>query len=110
VDWRLLEVVQGKQLAHLEEEQMLDAVKHKIVFFWLTHGFLRRIAKRYPEYFEKVFINDITDNRNCRKIMKLRYMGDTQMKFEAIAIEMKTDPRNVFKYHKKVIDTIISGS
>ena len=88
---------------------MLDNVKHKIVFFWLTHCFLRRLAKRYPEYFEKVFINDLTDNRNCRKIMKLRYMGESQMKFEAIAIEMNTDVRNVFAYHKRVIDQIITG-
>lgn len=88
---------------------MLDNVKHKIVFFWLTHCLLRRLAKRYPEYFEKVFINDLTDNRNCRKIMKLRYMGESQMKFEAIAIEMNTDVRNVFAYHKRVIDKIITG-
>ena len=88
---------------------MLESAKHNVVAFWLTHCFLRRIAKRYPEYFEKVFINDITDNIICRKIMKLRYMGDTQMKFEAIAIDLKMDTRNVFKYHKKVIDLIISS-
>lgn len=87
---------------------MLDRVKHKIVFFWLTHCFLRRIAKRYPEYFEK-WIKDTTDNRIARKIMKLRYMGDTQLKFEAIAYEMNMDLRNVFTYHKKVIDEIISA-
>lgn len=88
---------------------MLESAKHKVVAFWLTHCFLRRIAKRYPEYFEK-WINDLTDNRNCRKIMRLRYMGDTQMKFEAIAFEMNTDVRNVFLYHKKVINLIISNN
>lgn len=88
---------------------MLESAKHKVVAFWLTHCFLRRIAKRYPEYFEK-WINDLTDNRNCRKIMRLRYMGDTQMKFEAIAFEMNMDTRNVFKYHKYVINLIISNS
>ena len=87
---------------------MLDSVKHKVVAVWLTHGFLRRIAKRYPDYFVS-WINDLTDNRNCRKIMKLRYAGDTQMKFEAIAYEMNTDIRNVFMYHKRVIDKIIMG-
>lgn len=86
-----------------------NSLSYKIISFWLTHCFLRRIAKRYPEYFEK-WINDITDNRNARKIMKLRYMGDTQMKFEAIAYEMNTDVRNVFTYHKKVINAIISNS
>ena len=42
--------------------------------------------------------------------MKLRYIGDTQMKFEAIAYEMNMDTRNVFSYHKRVIDLIISNS
>ena len=87
---------------------MLDGVKHKIVFFWLTHCFLRRIAKRYPEYFTQ-WVNEITDNRICRSIMALRYMGDDPLKFEAIAYEMNMDIRNVFSYHKKVIDKIISG-
>ena len=87
----------------------MESVKAKAVSFWLTHCYLRRIAKRYPEYFEKQ-INDLTDNAICRKIMRLRYMGDTQMKFEAIAYEMNMDTRNVFSYHKRVIDLIISNS
>ena len=90
-------------------EKVLESVKYKIVWFWLTHGFLRRIAKRYPEYFEKIFINDIVDNRNCRKVMKLRYLGESPLKFEAIAIEMNMDVRNVFSYHKAVVDKIILG-
>lgn len=36
-------------------------------------------------------------------------MGDKQMKFEAIAIDMRTDVRNVFSYHKIVVDKIITG-
>lgn len=85
----------------------MENAKRKIISFWLTHGFLRQIAKRYPEYFEK-WINDLTDNRNCRKVMLLRYTGEP-LKFEAIAFEMNTDVRNVFSYHKKVIDLIISN-
>lgn len=87
---------------------MLDAVKHKIVFFWLTHSYLRRIGKRYPEYF-KHRINDLTDNLTTRKIMIMRYTGDTPLNFETIAIDLNMDLRNVFKHHKKVIDKIISG-
>ena len=87
---------------------MLDQLKRRVIFFWLTHGFLRRIAKRYPEYFEN-WINDITDNRIARKIMKLRYMGESPLKFEAISIDMNMDLRNVFSYHKKVIEAIISA-
>lgn len=85
---------------------MQDA-KSKIISFWLTHGFLRQIGKRYPEYFKK-WIYDLTDNRNSRKVMLLRYIDG--LKFEAISYEMNTDVRNVFMYHKKVIDLIISNS
>lgn len=86
---------------------MLEVAKRKVIFFWLTHDFLRRIAKRYPEYFTQ-WINDITDNRNCRRVMKLRYIDN--LKFEAVSYEMNTDIRNVFAYHKKVVDRIISSS
>lgn len=86
---------------------MLEVAKRKIVFYWLTHDYLRRIAKRYPEYF-KNWIKDLTDNRNAIKIMELRYVDN--LKFEAIAYEMNTDIRNVFSYHKKVIESIISSS
>lgn len=85
---------------------MLEESKNKILSFWLTHIYLRRIAKLYPKHFEEL-IKDITDNRNCRRVMLLRYMGDSPLKFQAIAYEMNTDIRNVFKYHKKVIDLII---
>ena len=88
---------------------MLTAVQRKIVSFWLTHGFLRRIAKRYPEYFEH-WINDLTDNLTCRKVMKMRYMSDPQKTFEVIGLDMGMDTRNVFKYHKQAIDLIISGN
>lgn len=86
----------------------MESVKHKIISFWLTHIFLRRIAKRYPEYFDR-WIKDITDDNTKRKIMKLRYAGDNPMKFEAIAYELNIAPRRVFEKHKKVIDRIIGG-
>lgn len=84
----------------------MEKIKRDIIAFWLTHGFLRRIAKRYPLYFEN-WMRDLTDNRNCRKVMKLRYLQN--LKFEAVAYEMNIDVRNVFLYHKQVIDLIISG-
>lgn len=84
----------------------MDKIKRKVVFFWLTHGFLRRIAKRYPEYFE-TWMKDLTDNANCLRVMKLRYIDN--LKFEAVAFEMNIDLRNVFTYHKKVLELIISG-
>jgi len=89
-------------------QEVVEAVKRKIIFWWLTHCYLRNIAKRYPDHFVKS-INDLTDNPICRKIMRLRYMGESPLKFDAIAIDMKMDVRNVFSYHKKVIDKIITG-
>ena len=86
----------------------MESVKRKVISFWLTHIFLRRIGKRYPDFFNN-WIKDITDSRNQRKIMALRYAGDTPMKFEAIAVELNTTPRRVFEQHKKVIDRMISG-
>ena len=88
---------------------MLEKIKRDVIAFWLTHGFLRRIGKRYPDSFENM-INGLTDNEKCRRVMKLRYTGEKQLKFEAISYEMNTDVRNVFMYHRQVIDKIISGT
>lgn len=86
----------------------MERAKHKIIFYWLSHSYLRRIGKRYPEYFEKM-IADVTDSYNARKVMRLRYTGDYQMKFEAIGIEMGLATTTIFEYHKKVVDALISG-
>ena len=85
----------------------MELVKRTIVVFWLTHIFLRRIGKRYPEFFNS-WMADLTDNRTQRRIMAMRYTGDTPMKFEAIAIELNISTRRVFEHHKKVIDRLIS--
>ena len=87
----------------------MENVKHKIISFWLTHVFLRRIGKRYPEYFYK-WICEITDDTKARSIMSIRYTREEQIKFESIAIILNMSPRRVFEKHKKVIDRIISGS
>ena len=87
----------------------MENVKCKIVSFWLTHIFLRRIGKRYPDFF-KQWIAEITDSRVQRKIMTLRYTGDMPMKFEAIAIELNSTPRRVFEQHKKVINRLVLGT
>ena len=86
----------------------MENVKHKIIAFWLTHLFLRRIGKRYPEYFTK-WMADLTDDKTARKIMAMRYVGEDPMKFEAIAYELNIAPRRVFEKHKKIIDRIISA-
>ena len=97
-----------KQKQRVTLRTIPKVVRDKIISFLLTHCYLRQIAKRYPDHFKEL-INDITDNRNCRRVMSLRYMGESPLKFEAIAYEMNIDVRNVFAYHKKVIDKIVSG-
>lgn len=84
----------------------MQNAKRKIISFWLTHIFLRRIAKRYPEYFMR-WIKDLTDDATTRKIMELRYMGDNPMRFEAISYKLYLAPRRVFEKHKSVIDRMI---
>ena len=92
----------------------MENVKHKIVSFWLSHFFLRRIAKRYPDFF-KQWICDITDNRLERRVALLRYYGDDEDKevlplsFPKIAIKLNTVERNVYLYHQRFIDRLISG-
>ena len=85
---------------------MIKNMKRKIISFWLTHIFLRRIGKLYPDYFKK-WMEDLTDDSTARKIMTLRYVGPNPMKFEAISYEVYVSPRRVFEKHKAVIDRII---
>ena len=87
----------------------METAKRKIIAFWLTHIFLRRVGKRYPEYFAS-WIKDLTDDKQARKIMWLRYACEDQQKFEAIAFDLNISPRRVFEKHKSVIDRIIGGT
>ena len=86
----------------------MEKVKYSIIYFFFTHFFLRRIGKKYPDFFKK-WMADTTDSKPQRRVMELRYTGDTPMKFEAIAIKLGISPRRVFELHKKVLDVLISG-
>ena len=85
----------------------MDAIKNKIVYLFFIHIFLRRIGKRYPEFF-KAWIEDYIENPTERRILMMRYTGTTKMKFAAIAIELGMDQSNMFKYHKRAIERLIS--
>lgn len=85
----------------------MEEAKHKIVYFWLTHFFLRRIGKRYPDFFKR-WVYDNIENNTERKILLMRYTGESQMKFFAIALELKLDESNLFKYHKRAVNKLIS--
>ena len=84
----------------------METLKRKIISFWLTHIFLRRIGKRYPDYF-KQWIVDLTDDNMTREIMYQRYLIKTPKKFEAIAIDLNIALRRVFEKHKRIIYRII---
>ena len=85
----------------------MNTVKYKAVFWFFTHMFLRRIGKRYPDFF-KQWVRGVTDNPLEREVMFLRYMGDKQTEFKEISSKMNIDERRVFRYHKKIVDLLIS--
>lgn len=84
----------------------MEDLKQKIIYFWLTHFFLRRIGKRYPDFF-KQWVTDNVENNIGRRILILRYTGESQMKFSAIAIQLGLDESNMFKYHKKAVNSLV---
>lgn len=86
----------------------MDAIKHKVIYLFFTHMFLRRIGKRYPAFF-KDWIYDYIENSTERKILIMRYTGESKMKFSAIALELNMDESNLFKYHKRAVEHLISA-
>lgn len=86
----------------------MDAVIHKIIYFFFVHVFLRRIGKRYPDFFE-VWVEDYVKNPRDRRILIMRYTGKHRMKFTAIAAELGVDESNLFKYHKRAVEALISA-
>jgi hypothetical protein len=85
----------------------MNSLKYKAVYWFFTHIFLRRIGKRYPDFF-KQWVRGVTDNPLEREVMFLRYMGDKQTEFKEISSKMNIDERRVFRYHKKIVDLLIS--
>lgn len=83
----------------------MDAIKNKVVYLFFIHVFLRRLGKRYPDFF-KQWVNDYIENRIERRVLIERYTGDTKKKFAAIAIDMGMDERNVFRYHKRAVERL----
>lgn len=86
----------------------MENIKYKVVYLFFTHIFLRKIGKRYPEFFKK-WVFDYIENTTERKILIMRYTGESKMKFSAIAIELGLDESNMFKYHKRAVEHLISG-
>ena len=79
-------------------------MKDKVINFWLTHHYLRKVGKRFPKFFMEL-IDYVTDNINEKRVMTERYINGK--KFEVIALDMNVDVRFVFRLHKKVIDKLV---
>ena len=90
----------------LTKVDAMDFVKQKVVYFFFIHVFLRHIGKKYPDFFKRWTADNITNKRD-RQILLMRYTGETRMKFAAIAAELGIDESNLFKYHKRAVETLI---
>lgn len=53
----------------------METIKNKVIYLFFTHVFLRRIGKRYPEFF-KSWISDYIENQTERRVLVMRYTGD----------------------------------
>lgn len=80
--------------------------ERKVVYDFFIHEFLRRIGKRYPDFFNR-WVADTTDNLTERRILGHRYTGDTQMKFPAIALTLGIDPSYMFRRHKNAAERLV---
>lgn len=87
---------------------MMKAVGHKIIYTFFVHILLPRIGRRYPDFF-RMWVDDYVKIQRDRKILMMRYTGNPRMKFTAIAAELGVDESNLFKYHKRAVEEMISA-
>lgn len=78
--------------------------KDKIIALWL-HIWLKRIAKRYPDFFEQI-LKDVVDSDKARIIMRARYLQ--RLKFKQIPDIVNLELRQVYKIHQDIIKHIIN--
>lgn len=86
----------------------MDVIKHTVIYWFFVHVLLRRIGKRYPEFF-KDWISDYVSKPRDREILIMRYTGKDRMSFTAIAAQLHVDESNLFKYHKRAVEELISA-
>ena len=79
-------------------------IKNEVIRYWLTHYYLRKIGKRFPDFFIKL-IDEVTDNYNEKRVMKERYVNGK--KFEVISLDLNIDISYVFRLHRQVIEKLI---
>ena len=87
-----------------EEVVVERLVKDKVISLWL-HIWLKRIAKRYPQFFLQM-IDDVVDSDKGKKIMIARYID--KKKFKQIPEIVNVEERQVYKIHQQIIDELIN--
>lgn len=82
----------------------MQLAKDKIIALWL-HIWLKRIAKRFPDFFEQI-LTEIVDDDKAQAVMHARYIQ--RLKFKQIPDIVHVELRQVYKIHQEVIDKLIN--
>lgn len=85
----------------------MSTEEQKVVYAFFIHNFLRKLGKRYPEFFVR-WTTDSLENLTERRILIQRYTGDDKTKFSTIALNLGLDESNLFKYHKRAVERLIA--
>ena len=80
----------------------MPCAKGKIIALWL-HIWLKRVAKRFPDFFEQI-LTDVIDDDKARAVMRARYLQ--RLKFKQIPDIVHVELRQVYKIHQEVIDKL----
>ena len=78
-------------------------VKDKVISLWL-HIWLKRIARKYPQFFLQM-LDDVVDSDRGKKIMIARYIE--KKKFKQIPEIVNVEERQVYKIHQDIIKQLI---
>lgn len=82
----------------------MPCAKDKIIALWL-HIWLKRVAKRFPNFFEQI-LTEIIDDNKAQAVMRARYLQ--RSKFKQIPDVVHVELRQVYKIHQQVIDKLIN--
>ena len=82
----------------------MQRARDRIIALWL-HIWLKRIAKRFPDFFEQI-LSEIIDSDKGRKIMRARYIQ--RLKFKEIPEIVHLEERQIYKIHQQIIDKLIN--
>lgn len=82
--------------------------KDAVVKWLVKCGKIRKLARYHPDYFIEL-LNDNSDNRRARDIIIKRYKNEPPMSFKEIANSLNISERDVYEYHKQVLDSVIHG-